>query len=166
MLLPLLRIQRKMKVCILTVSDTRTKENDISGKWIQDFLSAKDFFVVQVDIVKDEKESIQERLIDYSDNLKVDIVLTTGGTGFSPRDITPEATKKIVERDVPGLSEYLRSQGARQTKRAVLSRGCSGIRKKTLIINLPGSLDGVKDALDNLIDILPHAIEMLKGKGH
>ena len=155
-----------LKGCILTVSDTRTKENDASGKCIYDFLSNTGYQILQQDIVQDDKELIQKSLVYYVDELKADLILTTGGTGFSYRDITPEATKEVVDKEAPGISEFLRAQGLKQTERAILSRGISGIRRTSLIINLPGSPRGVKDSLEKLQNVLPHAIEMLKGKGH
>lgn len=155
-----------MKLCLLTVSDTRTKENDESGKWIQKFFAKHGVFLQQYDIVTDERKEIEERLTYYADHLQADIIFTTGGTGFSPRDITPEATKSVVDKEVPGISEYLRMKGLAQTNKSILSRGFSGIRKQSLIINLPGSVNGVSDAVEHLFPILFHAVEMLKGKGH
>ncbi len=155
-----------IKICILTVSDTRIKESDESGNKIQAFFSRKDCKILQRDIVKDAKELIQKKIVYYIDELQTDIVFTTGGTGFSSRDVTPEATKEIVEKEVPGISEFLRAQGLKKTNRAILSRGISGIRKTSLIVNLPGSPSGVLDSLEALQEILPHAVEMLKNIGH
>ena len=109
---------------------------------------------------------IAKKLKHYSDKLKADIVITTGGTGLGPRDVTPEATLSVIERDVPGLAEYMRLEGLKKTRRSILSRGVCGMRKKTLIINLPGSPKGVKESLGLIIDIIPHALHMMAGHGH
>jgi molybdenum cofactor synthesis domain-containing protein len=106
---------------------------------------------------------ISKKLKDISDNEKADLILTTGGTGFSPRDVTPEATDGVIEKKVPGFSEIIRIGGQKKTPRAILSRGVSGIRKKTLIINLPGSIKGVKDSLELIYRPLPHGIDILTG---
>ncbi len=155
-----------LKMCLLTVSDTRLKQEDLSGKKLFDFFSSKGYEIAAWDIVKDERNQITKALIYYADDLSADIVLTSGGTGFSQRDITPEATREVIDKVVPGISEHLRAEGIKQTPRAVLSRGIAGIRRTTLIINLPGSPKGVTDALPFLGEVLPHAIEMIKGKGH
>ena len=107
-------------------------------------------------------ETIKETLLYYSDQQKVDLIITTGGTGFSPRDNTPEATKSVILREVPGISEMLRSESFKVTPRAYLSRGLSGIRNRTLIINLPGSLKAVKENLSFLTDVLDHGLKILK----
>ena len=105
---------------------------------------------------------IEEKLLYFSDVQKVDLIITTGGTGFSPRDNTPEATKKVILREVPGISEMLRAESFKLTKRAYLSRGVSGIRNRTLIINLPGSLNAVKENISFLDDVLDHGLKILK----
>ena len=118
------------------------------------------------DILPDEACLIKDKLIFYCDNLKVDFIFTTGGTGFSPRDITPEATAQVAERLVPGIPELMRSEGLKKTKNAVLSRGICVIRKNSIIVNLPGSPKGVRESLSAILDIIPHAFKMLKGEGH
>jgi len=112
----------------------------------------------------DEKDMIKEKLTDICDNGKANLIITSGGTGFSIRDITPEATAEVIERGAPGFSEIIRIEGQKKTPRAILSRGVSGIRKKTLIINLPGSIKGVKDSLDLIYRPLPHGIDILMGR--
>lgn len=155
-----------MKVVILTISDTRSKENDFSGQKIFQELEKNSHQIVGYEIVVDDKPLIKEKLIDYSDNHKVDFIVTTGGTGVGSRDTTPEATLEILDKKVPGINEYLRIQGVSRTKKSVLSRGVSGIRKKTLIVNLPGSLNAVTDAMPFLLEIAPHTIDMIFGAGH
>ena len=155
-----------IKAAILTISSTRTKDNDASGKVIQSLLKDKQFEILAYDIGKDEISEIKNKLLHYTDEIQVDLILTTGGTGLGPLDITPEATSQIIEKPVPGISELIRMQGLKKTDRAILSRGISGIRKDTLIINLPGSPKGAKESLEAVISIIPHAIDMLKGRGH
>jgi molybdenum cofactor synthesis domain-containing protein len=155
-----------MKAAVLTISDTRTKENDKSGEVISQLLKDALFEVYAYEIVPDEKDVIKKKLLYYADELKLDFVVTTGGTGLGPRDVTPEATTEVVEKTVPGVSELIRSEGFKKTKRAVLSRGQAGVRKQTLIINLPGSPKGAGDSLLSVLEIIPHAIDMIKGGGH
>ena len=141
-----------IKVAVLTVSDScsQRKREDVSGQTIRNILDA----------------DIEEELVRLAEEAKADIVFTTGGTGFGPRDVTPEATAAVCERMVPGLPEIMRQEGLKKTKKAVLSRAAAGIRGNTLIINLPGSPKGVRESLDAIIDVLPHAVDMLLGKGH
>ena len=157
-----------IKVAILTVSDScaQGKREDISGQTIKDILTKNGFEICEKRIVADNHEAIADELKFLSDNADVDVVITTGGTGLGPRDVTPEATNSVSERTVPGLSEIIRAQGWKKTKSAVLSRGIVGIRNKTLIINLPGSSKGVKESLEIILDVLPHAVEMMHGGGH
>ena len=114
----------------------------------------------------DEPEDIKNELIRLADDAKIDIVLTTGGTGLGPRDVTPEATAAVCERIVPGLAEVIRSERLKKTRNAMLSRGIAGIRAKTLIINLPGSPKGAAESLEAILDVLPHTRDMLLGQGH
>jgi molybdenum cofactor synthesis domain-containing protein len=157
-----------MKVSVLTISDRCSKgeSQDISGKLLCDILKSNSFDIVNYDIVADELDLIKKKLTHYCDNLKVDFIITTGGTGLSPRDVTPEATLKIADKLIPGISEFIRLEGLKHTKKAILSRAVSVIRKNTIIINLPGSPKAVKQSMDVLLDILPHALDMLKGEGH
>ena len=157
-----------IKVAILTVSDScsQRKMEDVSGQTIKNMLSSDNFEICQYKVVADERENIKKELIYFADEVKVDIVLTTGGTGLGPRDVTPEATTAVCEKMVPGLAEAMRSEGLEKTKNAMLSRGAAGVRKNTLIINLPGSPKGVRESLEAILDVLPHAIDMLLGQGH
>jgi len=156
------------RVAVLTISDrcSRNEREDQSGKVIIELIKGINGEVVQYDIVPDEIDLIREKLLFYCDDLKTDFVFTTGGTGFGSRDITPEATKQVLEKLIPGIPELMRLEGLKKTKNAMLSRGISGIRKKSIIINLPGSPKGVKESLAGILDIIPHALDMLKDIGH
>ena len=157
-----------IKVAILTISDScaQGKRVDTSGQTIEDILPKDKFEVSEKTIVSDDHQAIAEVLKCFSDEKGIDIVLTTGGTGLGPRDVTPEATASVCERMVPGLSEILRSEGFRTVPNAVLSSGIAGIRKDTLIINLPGSPKAVRECLEIILKVLPHAVEMIRGGGH
>lgn len=156
------------KVVVLTISDKCSKgqREDKSGKVVIEALKGYPFELVKYEVIPDEPDLIKEKLINYSDYLKVDLVLTDGGTGFTSRDVTPEATKKVIEKEVPGISEAMRFEGFKNTKRAMLSRGISGIRGKTLIINLPGSSRGAKESIGAVIQELPHGLDMILEKEH
>lgn len=150
-------------VAVLTLSDKGSKgeRTDTSGPLIQDMLKSIDAEVKFYDILPDEKELIKKKFIEYSE--KVDLILTTGGTGLSPRDVTPEATLEVIDRQVPGIAEAMRSEGLKKTSRAMLSRAVAGVRGQSLIINLPGSPKAVKENLETVLDVIPHAIEKIKG---
>jgi molybdopterin adenylyltransferase len=154
------------RVGILTVSDrcSRGEEQDRSGPliadWVREHWSAT---VAEQAVVPDEQRLIVRALFAWSGEGGVDLILTTGGTGFAPRDVTPEATRTVIEREAPGLPEAMRAAGLAKTPHAMLSRAVAGIRGQTLIVNLPGSPKGVLDGLGTLEDALPHGIEILKG---
>ncbi len=156
------------KAVVLTISDKCSKgqREDTSGKVVQELAKKIPAEVVKYEIIPDEPEMIKQKLIDYADNLKVDLVLTNGGTGFTARDYTPEATKEVIDREVPGIAEAMRFEGFKSTKRAMLSRGIAGLRKKTLIINLPGSTRGAKESLEAVLEGLGHGLDMLAEKEH
>ena len=149
---------------IVTISDkaAQGKRADRSGKIIREMFENRRVHLLHSEIVPDEKDQIQCCLKKLADELKIRLVLTTGGTGFSERDITPEATREIIEREVPGFGEIMRVEGYKKTPMALLSRGISGIRGKTLIINLPGSSQGVKDSLELIMPVLEHGLGILK----
>lgn len=155
-----------VRVGIITASDKGSigERVDTSSDVIRELVKAKGWSVVEYTIVPDELEELKGVMLDWCDNFKVDLLLTTGGTGFSKRDVTPEATSSVAERLVPGISEAMRYYSLGITKRAMLSRGISAIRKSTLIINLPGSPKGVKENLEVVIDTLEHGIAILKAE--
>ncbi len=151
---------------ILTISDkgARGQRYDESGLTIRDRLSLLDSDVVKYEIVPDEIDIITSKLTEWADKGDVDVILTTGGTGLSPRDITPEATLAAVDRVVPGLAEAIRAETFRKTPFAILSRAMAGIRGRCLIINLPGSPKAVRECLEVVLPVIPHAMEIIKGE--
>lgn len=157
-----------MKAAVLTVSDRCSQglAPDRSGPHIEERLRQAGWDVTVSLIVPDEEELIERTLIEWADHWEVDLILTTGGTGFSHRDVTPEATLEALDRRAPGIAEALRAEGIKQTVTACLSRNEAGLRGKTLIINLPGNPKAVQVGMDFLLPILPHALEMISGKGH
>lgn len=148
---------------VLTLSDkgSQGEREDLAGPLIREMISSIGATVEYYAVIPDERNLIKEKLIEYSNT--VDLVITTGGTGLSPRDVTPEATRDVIEREVPGIAETMRLTGLEKTKRAMLSRAVAGIRGKTLIINLPGSPTAVREGLEAIMDVIPHAIEKIKG---
>ena len=155
-----------IKIGILTISDkgSRGEREDLSGKVIKEVIRKINGEVKYYQIIPDEKDIIQAELIKAVDKLHLDLILTTGGTGLGKRDVTPEATLAIIEKEVLGISEIIRNESFKKTNRAILSRGVAGIRKESLIINLPGSPKGVRESLEIVLEALPHGIEILKGQ--
>ena len=153
-------------VGILTVSDKgwRGEREDRSGEVIREIISEMGAAIKNYDVVPDEKEIIAERLAQWADKGEVDVILTNGGTGLSPRDVTPEATLSVINRSVPGFAEVMRFESLKKTPMAVLSRAMAGTRGKCLIINLPGSPKAVRECLEVILGALPHAVETLKGE--
>jgi len=149
---------------ILTLSDrsSRGERADASGPALANLIQGEGWSVVKQALLPDEESAIREILTDWADQGELDVILTTGGTGFSPRDVTPEATRAIIERETPGLAEAMRAASLKVTPHAMLSRIVTGIRKKTLIINLPGSPKGAVENLQVVIPVLPHAIQLLQ----
>lgn len=154
-----------ISVAIITVSDrsSRGERDDLSGPEIRKWAEARGFAVNMETVVPDDREDIRNRLIEFSDD-GIDLILTTGGTGFAPRDNTPEATLSVLERPAPGFAEAMRQKSLEITPHAMLSRAVSGIRKRSLIINLPGSPKAVRENLAVIEKAIPHAIELLKGQ--
>jgi len=149
---------------ILTLSDrsSRGERGDSSGPALVERIQAEGWSVVKQGILPDDESAIRKRLIDWTNGGELDVILTTGGTGVSPRDVTPEATRAVIERDVPGLAEAMRSASLKITPHAMLSRVVTGIRKRTLIINLPGSPKGALENLQIVIPVIPHAVQLLR----
>ena len=154
------------KVGVITASDKGSigEREDISGKTIREIVESKGYKVEKTVILPDDEKTLLEEMIYMSDELKVDLILTTGGTGFSKRDVTPEATIKACDRMVNGIAEAIRYHSLSITPRAMLSRAVSGIRGETLIINLPGSPKAVKESLDYIMDSIHHGLEILTGQ--
>lgn len=155
------------KVAIITLSDKgyEGKREDLTGPKLKEYIESKENYkVVSYTLIKDDASMLKENLTKICDNNIADIVLTNGGTGFSKRDITPEATKEVIQREIPGLSEYMRMESSKITKKAILSRGVSGIRENSIIINLPGSPKGAVENLSFIIDVLNHGVEILRGE--
>ena len=153
-------------VGILTISDkgSQGQRHDKSGEVIRDSLSQLDSDITKYEIIPDEKEVIAGKLAEWSDEGGVDVILTTGGTGLSQRDVTPEATLLVVDKSVPGFAEAMRAKSLEKTPMAVLSRATAGVRGQCLIINLPGSPKAVRECLEVVLPAIPHAVEIIKGE--
>ena len=154
------------RTAIITSSDAgyRGEREDLSGPAIKEIVEREGYEVVSMDILPYDREMLSKRMAEIADNGEAELILTTGGTGFSQRDIMPEATEDIIERRVPGIPEAMRAYSMTINKRAMLSRATAGIRKKTLIINMPGSPKAVKESLEYIIDSLAHGIEIMTGE--
>lgn len=150
---------------VITVSDkgSRGERDDISGREIIEILKGISINVNDYEIIPDEKDVIRQKLIEYTDDKNLDLIITTGGTGVSPRDVTPDATLEIIEKEIPGMAEAMRRESSSKTPHAMISRAVVGVRNQTLIINLPGSPKGVRENLLVIIPALIHAIEKIKG---
>jgi molybdenum cofactor synthesis domain-containing protein len=150
---------------ILTVSDrgARGEREDLSGKVIAEMLVGVSIEVAAYDIVPDEEDRIAAKILEFVDVRNLDLVITTGGTGVSPRDVTPEATRRVMDREIAGMAEAMRQESARKTPHAMLSRAVAAIRRQSLIINLPGSPKGARESLQAILPALEHALEKIKG---
>lgn len=154
------------RTAIITSSDSgyAGEREDLSGPVIKEIAEKAGYQVVSMDLLPDDRKMLSDRMKEIADNNMAELILTTGGTGFSPRDVMPEATEDIIERRVPGIPEAMRAYSMTITKRAMLSRASAGIRNKTLIINLPGSPKAVRESLEYIIDALAHGIEIMTGE--
>jgi molybdopterin adenylyltransferase len=159
-------MDRPLRMGIVTCSDTRSEAEDTAGAALRSLAAQRGWEVVAYAICPDEESCIAETLIEMADFIKADVVLTCGGTGFSPRDITPEVTERVAGRRAPGITEYIRARSLAITPRAVLSRATAGIRGTTLIINLPGSEKAARESFGFVADQLEHAVDMMAGGGH
>lgn len=155
-----------LRVGVLTISDKgwRGEREDESGEVIKELVSGLGAQVIKYDIVPDERDFISQRLMEWADAGFLDLVITTGGTGLAERDVTPEATLAVIDKLVPGFTEAMRMESLKKTPLAMLTRAVAGTRKRTLIINLPGSPKGVRECLEVILPTLPHAIEVIRGE--
>jgi molybdenum cofactor biosynthesis protein MoaC len=160
------RFDRGLKAAVLVASDTRGEREDQSGKVVMDRLVKNGFDIVEYKIITDDMDVIEKELKRICDELKVDMVITSGGTGLGPRDNTPEATRKVIEKEISGVAEAMRTYGQRRTPLSMLSRGIVGVRGNTVIVNLPGSVKAVSESLDALFPGILHIYKMLGGYGH
>lgn len=154
-----------IRTAILTVSDkgSRGERDDTTISEVRALLQ-DGFTEVAYEVVPDEPEQVTAQLLAWADGGEADLIVTTGGTGLAPRDRTPEATRAVLEFEVPGLAELMRAEGVKKNPKAALSRGLAGVRKETLIINLPGSPKGAKESLEAVLELLPHAIDTLRAE--
>ena len=154
----------KIKAIVVTVSDTRSEAEDVSGVTLVGLLLSIGAEIVDKIIISDDFENLQQTLYSLTGREDANLIVTTGGTGFSHRDNTPEATRAVLEKEAPGLAEAMRSETLKKTPHAMLSRGVCGIRGKTLIINFPGSPNGVRECFEVIRPVLPHAVNLISGK--
>jgi molybdenum cofactor synthesis domain-containing protein len=153
-------------VAVITVSDSvlAGTRQDLSGPAVRERVESYGWTVSAVQLVADESLQIAEAMRNLANSREVSVVLTTGGTGVALRDVTPEATRSVIEREIPGLGELMRSEGRKFTSKAVLSRGLAGVRGRTLIVNLPGSPKGAVESLDAIAKLIPHVVDLLEGR--
>ncbi|MEI6125454.1 MAG: MogA/MoaB family molybdenum cofactor biosynthesis protein [Pseudomonadota bacterium] len=154
-----------MSTGVLTISDKgfAKEREDTSGPAVCELLKSIGAVIERFEIIPDEIQAITAKLMEYADTLQLDLVVTTGGTGVAPRDITPDATRKVLDKDIPGMAEAMRMESFKKTPHAVISRAMAGIRKKTLIINLPGSPRGATENLQVVLQAIPHTVKKIKG---
>ena len=160
---PSINSGQRIRFGILTLSDrsSRGERADMSGPALANLIQAEGGSVVKQELLPDDESAIRKMLISWAESDQMDVILTTGGTGFSPRDVTPEATRAVIEREAPGLAEAMRAASLKVTPHAMLSRVVAGMRKKTIIINLPGSPKGAVENLQVVLPVLPHAVQLL-----
>jgi molybdenum cofactor synthesis domain-containing protein len=154
----------RARILVLSDGAARGERQDQSGPAVQKLLEAHGWQVASIEILPDDLEAIRRRLEALTDAADCDAVVTSGGTGVGPRDVTPEATRAILEKEIPGLAELMRAEGFKKTRRAALSRGVVGVRKAQLIVNLPGSPRGARESLESILDLLPHVVDLIQGR--
>lgn len=158
----------ELRIGILTCSDTRARgeAEDTAGRALISSVEERGWLVVAYHVCPDDREAVGASIVDMADVEDAEVILTCGGTGLGPRDVTPEATRDVADREVPGIAEVIRAESMRITPRAMLSRGTAGQRGTTLIVNLPGSEKAARESLSFIADQLEHAVEMIAGGGH
>lgn|SRR5487761_339459 len=154
----------RAKILVLSDACSRGEREDLSGPAVRAVLEGRGWVVVDSKILPDDFDLIRKTLEEWADAGGCDAVFTSGGTGLAPRDVTPEATRAVIQKEIPGLAELMRSVGLKKTRRAALSRGLAGVRGGILIVNLPGSPRGAQDSVEIVIDLLPHAIDIAQGR--
>ncbi len=154
----------RAKLLVLSDETSAGQREDQSGPAVREMLEARGWAVVAWEVLPDDAAQIRRCLENWADSEDCDAIITTGGTGLGPRDVTPEATRAVIEKEIPGLAELMRAEGVKKTPRAALSRGLAGVRKSKIILNLPGSPRGARESLASIIEVLPHAIDLLQGR--
>jgi molybdenum cofactor synthesis domain-containing protein len=154
----------RAQILVLSDASSRGERADLSGPAVREVLEVRGWQVAAIEILPDDLDTIRQRLEALTDGDDCDAVVTTGGTGVAPRDVTPEATRAVIEKEIPGLAELMRAEGIKKTRRAVLSRGVVGVRKGKLIVNLPGSPRGAIESIESIVDLLPHVIDLIQGR--
>jgi molybdopterin adenylyltransferase len=159
-------MEHSFRAKILVLSDLAKKgeREDRSGPAVREILESHGWQVTALEVLPDEFDQIRDRLVSWTESEDCDAIFTSGGTGLSPRDVTPEATRSVIETEVPGLAELMRGEGVKSTPMAALSRAIAGVLKRKLIVNLPGSPRGARESLESIIMVLPHAIDQIQGR--